>query len=59
MKEPITYKLKGMLGEEVKGSFYEQEVQGAKCPDFILIESVLKGKRGENGKVMILVKYLG
>ena len=29
--EPITYKLKDFNGEEIKGSFYEQELQPRKC----------------------------
>jgi Integrase core domain len=57
-KEPLTYKLKDMLNEEVQGSFYSEELQSVKYPDFILIEKVLKEKKIK-GKDMMMVKYLG
>jgi len=58
MKEPITYKLEDVNGEEVKGSWYAEELQKVKYPDFILIEEILDEKT-IRGKTYVLVKYLG
>ena len=58
MKEPITYKLEDVNGEEVKGSWYGEELQKVKYPDFILIEEILDEKT-IRGKTYVLVKYLG
>ena len=38
---PITYKIKDLLGEDIKGSFYEQELQRAD-QEIFRIENVLK-----------------
>lgn len=58
IEQPITYIIKDSKGEEIKGSFYEQELQLAKYPNVLLIESVLKKKK-INNKPHLLVKYLG
>ena len=54
-KKPITYKIVGLIGEEVKGSFYEKELQKAKQETF-RIEKVLKR---DNKKKLALVKWAG
>lgn len=51
---PITYKLRDLNGEEVKGNFYEQELQKTKFPDVYLVERVLR-KKGDK----VFVKWLG
>jgi len=43
--DPPTYILKDLLGEEIKGKFYEQEIQLVKTSDTYVIEKVLKTRR--------------
>jgi hypothetical protein len=51
--DPITYKIKDLNGEEIKGTFYEQEMQKS-SQDTFRIERVLKTKCNK-----LLVKWLG
>jgi hypothetical protein len=58
---PWTYHIKDLLGEEIEGSFYEQELQKTKQDpkkSEFLIEEVLD-TRTHKGKKQELVKYLG
>src|SRR6185312_4712697 len=57
-KYPVVYRLKDMKGEEIKGSFYAEELQKVKHGDVDLIEEVLDEK-GKGKNKMILVKFLG
>jgi hypothetical protein len=50
---PITYKIKDMNGEEIKGTFYEQELQKS-SQEVFRIEKVLKTKGNK-----LFVKWLG
>ena len=54
---PITYKLTDLKGEEIRGSFYKQELQKAKQETF-RIQKVLK-KRTRNGVKELYVKWKG
>jgi hypothetical protein len=56
--DPITYNLNDLMGEEVDGSFYEQELHLTKLKDFSLVEKVLK-KRKVKGKEQKYVKFFG
>lgn len=51
---PITYFLKDYQGNEIKGAFYEMELQKVLHPDFYLIEKILKKRNNQ-----IYVKWLG
>ncbi|XP_022807809.1 uncharacterized protein LOC111344815 [Stylophora pistillata] len=51
--DPITYKLKDLSGEEIKGSFYEQEMLKA-VQDVFRIEKVIRRSKGK-----ALVKWSG
>jgi hypothetical protein len=51
--DPITYKIKDLNGEEIKGTFYEQEMQRS-TQDTFRIERVLKTKGNK-----LLVKWIG
>ena len=51
---PITYDLQDLKGEEIKGRFYEQEMQKTALKDFALVEKVLQTKGNK-----VLVKYKG
>ena len=51
--EPITYKLKDFNGEEIKGSFYEQELQKT-TQEMFRIEKVIRRKGDKS-----LVKLVG
>ena len=53
--KPVTYSIVDLTGEEIKGSFYEQELQKAKQQTF-RIEKVI---RRHNKKKMALVKWSG
>ena len=56
-KEPLYY-LRDFDGEEIKGGFYEKELQLVHEPEEYRIEKVLRRKR-VNGKVLHLVKWKG
>ena len=53
--KPITYNIVDLMGEEIKGSFYEQELQKAKQETF-RIEKILKS---DNNKKIALIKWKG
>jgi len=57
---PVTYKLKDLAGDCIKGKFYEPEVQKVIKGDDeqFDVEKILKTRRRE-GKVEYLVKWLG
>ena len=56
---PPVYKLKDYDGEELKGTFYEKELQKVvKSEDVYEVEKILK-KRGRGRNVQYLVKWLG
>ena len=53
------YKLKDFSGEEIGGTFYEEELQVVdKRDDLYLVEKILR-KRKRNGRIEYLVKWLG
>ena len=51
--DPITYKLKDLNGEEIKGSFYEQKLQKT-TQEMFRIENVIRRKGDKS-----LVKWVG
>ena len=53
--KPVTYSIVDLMGESIKGSFYEQELQKAKQQTF-RIEKII---RRDNKKKMALVKWNG
>ena len=58
-RDPPVYKLKDYDGEELKGTFYENELQKVIKPDDVYeVEKILK-KRGRGRNVQYLVKWLG
>jgi hypothetical protein len=54
---PVTYTIVDWGGEEIKGTFYEQELQKVKEPAEFKVEKVLRRKK-EGGKNMAFVKWL-
>jgi hypothetical protein len=56
--DPTTYIITDHEGEEIKGSFYNQELLKSSVPDVFLIEKTLKS-RNVKGKKQYLVKWLG
>ncbi len=53
------YKIKDYDGEELKGTFYDKELQKViKQDDVYEVEKILK-KRGRGKNVQYLVKFLG
>ena len=56
---PPAYQLRDYANYEIKGVFYAEELQKVhKSDDIYKIEKILAEKR-ENGKVKVLVKWLG
>ena len=58
VKEPFYY-LRDYEGENLKGGFYEQEIQGVEDPEEYRIEKVLQTKKVRGGNTVHLVKWLG
>jgi hypothetical protein len=57
--DPVTYGLKDLTGEEIKGRFYEQELQKViKTDSEYIIEKVLKTRK-KNGHIEHFVKWEG
>jgi hypothetical protein len=57
--QPVTYHIKDSLGEDIVGSFYNNELQKTKqAADFGLVESVLK-RKGRADNQMLFVKWVG
>lgn len=56
---PVTYGLKDLLGEEIKGKFYEQEIQlVTKTSDVYIVEKILKTRK-RNGVLESFIKWKG
>jgi hypothetical protein len=55
---PVTYGLKDLLGEEIKGRFYEPELQKVVQTDDYIVEQVLKTRK-RNGVLEHYVKWQG
>jgi hypothetical protein len=55
---PPVYVVKDQLGEEIKGVFYEQELQRVKKPEVFKIDRVLK-RRGKGKRAQVFVKWVG
>ena len=57
---PVTYKLKDDNGEEIVGSFYQQEIQKVKDKTLYRIEAILDRRQASDSKgPMILVRWFG
>lgn len=52
--DPVTYRLADLSGNQIRGCFYEQELQKTKHPDTYLVERILR-RKGDK----IFVKWLG
>ena len=55
---PVTYEIKDDLGEVIRGSFYNQELQRTKQGDKLLVEQVLRTRK-RRGRTESLVRWLG
>ena len=56
---PITFKVSDQSGEDIKGTFYESEIQKVLEPKVYRIERVIRKKKSRDGKVFFLVKWAG
>ena len=57
-RTPPVYKVKDLLGEEIDGTFYLQELQRVKPVDSYPIDKICK-KRKRRGQVEYFVKFKG
>ena len=57
--QPPTYKIKDQSGEEIEGSFYEEELQKVGEPESYKIEKVIRSRRQRNGQRQYFVKWMG
>ena len=55
---PTTYRISDMAGEEIRGTFYHQELQKISPPDYYDIEKILD-TRTRRGQKEYLVKWVG
>jgi hypothetical protein len=55
---PYMYEIKDLLNEDIKGKFYEYELQPTALKDFAVVEKILQTKTVK-GKKMYFVKYDG
>ncbi|GFY22690.1 chromo domain-containing protein [Trichonephila clavipes] len=55
---PIVYRLKDLQGEEIKGTYYEAELQKVVDSGFYPVENVIK-QRKRRGITEYFVKFLG
>jgi len=56
--DPVTYQLLDLNQKDIKGRFYEQELQRVKRPELYTVEKVIK-KRKRGNKTQYYVKWLG
>ena len=57
-QQPVMYELKDLLGEDIEGKFYNEELQKTSLKDFALIDKIIKTKQVK-GEKHYLVKYDG
>ena len=57
---PVTYRLKDLADEAIKGKFYESEIQKVvkSDQDYFDVEKILKTRR-RGGRIEYLVKWVG
>ena len=58
LDKPVRYHLVDYFGEDVVGSFYDNDLQAVADPSFFPVEKVLQTRKMK-GKVMKLVKFVG
>ena len=56
---PATYKLKDQKGEEIKGTFYFDELQKVEEPEAYRIEKIKRKRKDREGKLWYFVKWVG
>ena len=55
-RAPVTYRLKDLAGDVIKGKFYEPEIKKVfKSEDYFDVEKILKTRR-RGGRIEYLVK---
>ncbi|KAF8795493.1 putative uncharacterized transposon-derived like protein [Argiope bruennichi] len=58
LRNPVVYKIKDLNGEEIEGTFYEQELQKVIDSGFYPVEKILK-TRTRKGQLEYFVKFRG
>ena len=59
LTDPITYTVKSLNGEKIKGTFYKQQLQKSKQTEIFQIEKVIGKPRVRNGIREVRVKWSG
>jgi len=57
-KKPIVYKIKDLVGEEIEGNFYKEQLQ-ATDQSIYRIDRIIRKRRRANGTQEVLVKWAG
>ena len=56
---PPVYKIEDQAKEEIKGTFYKEELQKVEEPDSYRIEKIIRRKRDREGNLLYYVKWRG
>lgn len=56
--DPVTYKIRDLMDEEIIGSYYDKELQRVQKPETFMIEEILE-RRKVGKQNQLLVKYKG
>jgi len=56
---PVTYTLRDLMDESIKGKFYDPELQKVSSQQLFVIDKILKARRGMNGKINYYVSWIG
>ena len=59
LTKPVTYNIKDLKGETIKGSFYQQELQKASQEMYRIDKVLRKGEKNDDGTKEALVKWKG
>ena len=55
---PVLYKLKDLMGDQISGNYYRQELIQTEKPEVFKIERILCKKKTKGNKFQYLVKWL-
>jgi len=56
---PVTYTLRDLMDEPIKGKFYEPELHKVSSQQLFVIDKILKTRLGTNGKINYYLSWIG